>query len=156
MKETKTKQVQEPVTPTIADEIDLLRGFRDMMHERYGFNAARRLKQQEMNKAVEETAKKLRESKKTERQAIEDYLEKPTEPIKTKIAETRKTIKAQSTAVADGRKPFKETISNLSKGVRYIDSVAAPDSLKELGKPIVPMFSLADWVKKALESQKKK
>jgi hypothetical protein len=151
------KQVQEPVTqPKIANEIDLLRGFRDLMAERYGFNAGRRLKQQEMNKAVEKDAEKLRESKKAERTAIEDYIEKPSEAIKTKIAETRKTIKAQSTVVADGRKPFKESLSNLSKAVRYIDSVAAPDSLKECGKPIVPMFSLSDWVKKALETQKQK
>jgi hypothetical protein len=37
-----------------------------------------------------------------------------------------------------------------------MDNVAIPDSLKELGYPVEPRFSLSEHVKKALESQRKR
>jgi len=53
-------------------------------------------------------------------------------------------------------KPFREKISPLAKAQRYLDNVAIPDALKELGTPIQPRFSLSKWMGDALASQKKK
>jgi alcohol dehydrogenase class IV len=47
-------------------------------------------------------------------------------------------------------------VKMLNKGMKYIDNVAIPDSLKELGVQLQPAFSLSEWVKKAVEKKSRK
>ena len=142
------------VSPT--ERLALLEGFADIIHERFGYNTARRLKLQEMAEATKEQAKSVREISKAVNTKIEALIETPSDEIKTEIISKRKELKSSKDTLKDARKPFLEKVKPLAKAVRYLDSVAIPDSLKELGKPISPMFSLSEWVNKALKSTKKK
>ena len=60
-------------------------------------------------------------------------------------------------ATADeAKKPFLEKIKPLAQAQKYCDNVAIPDSLKGLGHPVQPIFSLSKWMTKALEQTKQK
>jgi len=54
------------------------------------------------------------------------------------------------------RKPLLSKIASLRRGIRYIDKVAIPESLKKLSVSVHPAFSLSEWVQKALEERKRK
>jgi len=66
------------------------------------------------------------------------------------------SVKSAREAFNKVAKPFRAKISPLAKAQRYLDSVAIPDALKELGTPVQPRFSLSKWIGDALESAKKK
>jgi hypothetical protein len=67
----------------------------------------------------------------------------------SELAELKKNMDAVA-------KPYRADINTLNKAIRYLDNVVIPDSLKELGYPIEARFSLSDWVKKGIESQRKR
>lgn len=69
---------------------------------------------------------------------------------------TLSKIKTAREALNTVSKPFREKISPLAKAQKYLDNVAIPDALKELGTPVQPRFSLSKWIGDALASQKKK
>ena len=148
-------QVAEAVTEE-ANRLDMLEGFTELIAERYGYWMARRLTQQEMNEAVKEEAKAYRETRKALNKNVADYIEEPTDELRTAIKDTQKTIKEQSKVLKEKKNPFMKKISPLAKAVRYCDNVAIPDSLKELGKPVQPRFSLSKWINDALEASRKK
>jgi len=64
-------------------------------------------------------------------------------------------LKTARETLSKASKPFRDKISPLAKAQRYLDNVAIPDSLKELGTPVQPRFALSKWIGDALASQKK-
>jgi Ni,Fe-hydrogenase I large subunit len=111
--------------------------------------------QQDMAEKTKEQSKTARELAKTEHTKIEEFIENPSDEIKTVIVTTRASLKDARATLKEARKPFMEKITPLAKAVRYCDNVAIPDSLKELGHPVAPRFSLSDWAKEAIAPKKK-
>jgi len=146
---SKAKQETVPV-----DMQALQEAFVELVGERYGYWVGRRLTQQEMATATKEQAKKVRELAKTVNTAIEDYIADANDDLKTQIINERKTLAEAKKTVKEARAPFMKKMTPLAKAVRYCDNVAIPDSLKELGHPIQPRFSLSDWVQDAIKPKK--
>jgi len=153
-----SKKGQTATAQTVAipveQEVVLLRGFRDLVGERYGYFMGRRLTQAEMTEKTE-----------AERKAVAEVRKAITgDNLKTIIAKADvKTYEAKLSEIKSARealnkvsKPFREKISPLAKAQRYMDNVAIPDALKELGTPVTPRFSLSKWIGDAIASAKKK
>jgi hypothetical protein len=137
----------------VEQEVVLLRGFRDLVGERWGYFLGRRLTQQEMNQKTEAERKAVAEIRKEIRDNLENYIKNA--DVKTYM--TKKTeAKTASETLSKAAKPFREKISPLAKAQRYLDNVAVPDALKELGTPVQPRFGLSKWINDALASAKKK
>jgi hypothetical protein len=152
-------QIAEAVTieaEAEAKRVDLLEAFAELVAERFGYYQARRFKMAEMNEAVKDLSKDLRETRKTLSKAIEEYIKEPNDGLREQIFKCRDVIDEKKPVMKEKKAPFMKEINPLAKAVRYLDNVAIPDSLKELGHPVQPRFSLSDWVKKAIESQKKR
>jgi len=149
----KTQAVEVALPESVEEELTNLRGFADLVNERWGYWLGARLKQQEGNQATEDKRKAVREAGKAIRNGVEEII---------KAADVDKwhslnaTLTEAKKAVKEAMKPFAEKISPLRKAVRYLDSVAIPDAMKELGKPIAPRFSLSEYIDSALKAQKKK
>jgi len=151
VKQTSTAQT---VAIPVEQEVKLLRGFRDLIAERWGYFMGRRLTQEEMTQKTEAERKAVAEARKAitgdnlktiiSKADIKGY-----ESTLTKVKEARETLNKVA-------KPFREKISPLAKAQKYLDNVAIPDALKELGTPVQPRFSLSKWIGDALASQKKK
>lgn len=155
VKRTAQAQSAQANSVPVADVQALTSAFVELVGERYGYFMARKLTQQDMTEKTKAEAKTARELAKTEHKSIEEFIETPTDKVKTAILNTRKNLKEARTKLKEARKPFMEKITPLAKAVRYCDSVAIPDSLKELGHPVVPRFSLSDWAKEAIAPKKK-
>ena len=149
--QTASAEVVE-LTPEV--ELKLLQGFRDLVAERTGYHIGRKLTQEEMSKAT-----------KTEREAVRDIREEITgDNLIAIITESNieayndalKRLKSARKVVTKKAKPFRAKIAPLAKAVKYIDNVAIPDALRELGTPVQPRFSLSKWVKDAIETAKQK
>ena len=147
--------VTEPIEVVAEDRLALLEGFVSLINERWGYYTARKLTQQDMSEKTKEQSKRVRELSKAVSKGIEEFLETPEQEIKDAIVQSRKDIVEAKKKVKEAREPFQKKITPLAKAMRYLDSVAIPDSLKELGKPIQPLFSLSDWVTTAIASKKK-
>jgi gas vesicle protein len=145
-----TQQVVKP-----EPQVDLRDAFIELVGERYGYYAARRLTQQEMTEKTEKERKAAAAIAKTIKDKIEEFIEKPTDETKAVILKNRKNLEEARKTLKTARQPFMEKITPLAKAVKYFDSVAIPDSLKELGHAVQPRFSLSDWVKDALKPKKK-
>jgi len=76
--------------------------------------------------------------------------------LRTQILNGRKAVAEAKKTLKTARAPFMQKMAPLAKAVRYCDNVAIPDSLKELGHPIQPRFSLSDWVQTAIAQKPKK
>jgi regulator of sigma D len=106
-----------------------------------------------MKDATVEQRKASNEARKYLRQNLEEFIKNGDfEGYKKALEEVEKTGKT----LKEARKPHVAKISPLRKGIKYIDNVAVPDSLKELGVNVQPAFSLSEWIKKTIESQKKR
>jgi len=136
--------------------LDLLEAFAELVSERFGYYTARRMKQAEMNEATADIRKEMRETRKSLATAIEEYIKEPNDGLRETIFKCRKAIEEKKPVLKKKKEPYLKAIRPLNKAVRYMDNVAIPDSLKELGHPVKPRFSLSEWVKKAIESQKKR
>jgi len=137
----------------VEQELTLLRGFRDLVAERTGYALGVSALNAEMKDATVEQRKASNEARKYLRQNLETFIQNADfEGYKKALEEIEKTGKA----LKEARKPHMEKISPLRKGIKYIDNVAVPDSLKELGVTVQPVFSLSEWIKKTIESQKKR
>jgi len=138
----------------VAQYFSLLRGLRDLVGERWGYFLGRRLTQQDMNDKTEAERKVVAEAREkiTGDNLKEIIANKDVEGYEKGLASVESARKALNKVA----KPFREKMSPLAKAVRYIDSVAIPDGLKELGTPVQPRFSLSKWIDDALESAKKK
>lgn len=159
-----TPVLEEPAAATIEGEglpqgptrVDLLEGFADLVGERMGYFMGRRLKQQEMSKTCEKELKAVRDMNSSLHNHIVDLIEEEKPELRDTIHKEQKELKGLQKTAADVTKPFRDKIGELAKAVKYCDNVFIPDSLKELGKPVAPRFSLSEHVSKALESAAKK
>jgi len=151
----KRQAAQTANSVPVADVQALTSAFVELVGERYGYWLARRMTQQDMAEKTKEQSKVARELAKTEHTKIEEFIENPSDEIKTVIVTTRASLKDARATLKEARKPFMEKITPLAKAVRYCDNVAIPDSLKELGHPVAPRFSLSDWAKEAIKPKKK-
>lgn len=156
------KQTQEATAPE-AQVVDLRDAFVELVGERWGYFAGKSLKAQEMNEQTEaqrkvanEAAKKLRESV-TEYHGIVPSTETlaKMQEVHAQIQTETATKEEKAKALKEARKPFQEAISKLAKGLKYLDNVAIPDSLKEMGHPIAPRFNLSKWLAEAAKPKKK-
>ena len=141
-----------PAIP-IEQEVVLLRGFRDLVAERMGYVLGRRLTQQEMNEKTEAERKKVAEIRKEITEKLETYIKDA--DIQTYQAR-QKALKDAREVLKKTSEPFRTKMTPLAKAQRYLDNVAIPDALKELGTPVQPRFSLSKWIETAIESSKKK
>jgi hypothetical protein len=134
----------------------LLEGFADLVGERYGYFMARRLTQQDMGEKCKAELKAVREKNKEISEAWDKLLETPTAEIVETIKAGMTELKDLRKTASDATKPFRDKIAPLAKAMKWMDNVAIPDSLKELGKEVAPRFSLSEVVTKALEAAKKR
>jgi hypothetical protein len=147
-------EAQALVIPAeVEQELTLLRGFRDLIAERTGYALGVSALNAEMRDATVEQRKASNEARKYLRQNLETFIQNGDfEGYKKALDEVHKT----GEALKEARKPHVAKISPLRKGIKYIDNVAVPDSLKELGVTVQPAFSLSDWIKKAVETKKRR
>ena len=153
--EQKTAQVVIP--KAVQKELSLLRGFRDLVGERWGYFVGRRMTQADMSDKTKAERKKVTEIRKGINDNFESFIEGET-PAKDFIAsyiKAQKELKDAREVVSKKAKPFREKIKPLRKAQAYLDVVAIPDALKELGTPVQPRFSLSKWVKNAMQTEKK-
>ena len=148
----KPTTAQVVIPKELQKEITLLRGFRDLVGERWGYFLGRQMKQAELNDKTKTERKKVTEIRKEIRDNLEDYIK--SSDLDTYL-QKRKLLKDASEIVTKKAKPFREKINPLRKAQKYLDVVAIPASLKELGTPITPRFSLSKWISKAMQAQKK-
>ena len=143
------KTAQVAVPKEIQQELDMLHGFRDLVGERWGYFLGRRLTQADMNEKTKAERKKASEIRKEITDNLEDYIKNA--DIDTYVSK-RKSLKDAREVVSKVTKPFREKISPLRKAQKYLDTVAIPDALKELGTPVQPRFSLSKWVTDAMKA----
>jgi len=143
----------QTVAIPVEQEVVLLRGFRDLVGERWGYFMGRRLTQQDMTTKTEAERKAVAEIRKN---ITGDNLKTIIAKADIKTYETKLSeIKSARETLNKVSKPFREKISPLAKAQKYIDNVAIPDALKELGTPVQPRFSLSKWLETAIASAKK-
>jgi len=152
----KSVEAQTVTVEAEAKRVDLLEAFVELVGERYGYYTARRMKQAEMNEKTADIRKEMRETRKEMTTAIEEYIKEPNDGLRETILKCRKAIEEKKPVLKKQKEPFLKVIRPLNRAVRYMDNVAIPDSLKELGHSVKPRFSLSEWVKKAIESQRKR
>ena len=149
--QTQTADTVMELPVEVQEELSNLRGFRDLIGERWGYWFGRKMKQQEMSEACKEERKAVSEIRKSIK--IEEFIQNSDlDGYNAKMKE----IKEAREVVTKKAKPFLEKISPLSKAVRFLDSVAIPDALKQLGTPVQPRFSLSEFISQQLAQQKKK
>ena len=152
----KTPQVAVQTEQAEVTRLDMLEGFADLVGERFGYWMGRRLHQQEMAEKCKTELTAVREKSKSLREHIEEIIEEEKPEVRETIKTERKELITLRKTASEVTKPFREKISELAKATKYCDNVTIPDSLKELGKPVAPRFSLSEWVSKALEAAKNK
>lgn len=148
---SKQEPALEKLPKEIQQEVTMLRGFRDLVGERWGYFLGRRMTQAELNDKTKEERKAVREIRKDITDNLEGYIKNS--DIDTYLSKT-KDLKGAREVVSKKAKPFREKINPLSKAQRYLDTVAIPDALKELGTPVQPRFSLSKWITEAMKSEK--
>jgi len=122
--------------------------------ERWGYFMGRRLKQAEMTEKTEAERKAVAEVRKA---ITGDNLKTIISKGDIKTYETKLSeIKTARETLNKVSAPFREKISPLARAQRYLDSVAIPDALKELGTPLQPRFALSQWIADTLAQQKQK
>jgi len=147
---------QETVQVPQEDRLALLEAFAELVSERWGYFTARRLTQKDANEKTKVERKTSTEAAKAVTESIETLIKSPNDTNSKKVTSCRDVLKDARKVVANAKKPFNEKIKPLASAVKYCDSVAIPDSLKELGHQVVPRFSLSEWATKAVEQTKKK
>jgi len=151
---SKPKATQETVP--VVDRQALQEAFVELVGERYGYWVGRRVTQQDMTTATKDQAKTVRDLAKTVNTVIEEYIADANDDLKTQIINGRKAVADAKKTLKTARAPFMKKMAPLAKAVRYCDNVAIPDSLKELGHPVQPRFSLSTWVQDAIAEKPKK
>ena len=138
------------------DRLALLDTFAELVSERWGYFIARRLVQKDASEKTKVERKAATEAAKAFAESMVALRKTPNEANAKLVAQKEEVAKDARKVVANARKPFNEKIKPLASIVKYCDSVAIPDSLKELGHQVVPRFSLSEWATKAVEQTKRK
>jgi len=146
-------EVPEEFVEATQEEVTMLRGFRDLVGERWGYFVGSRMTRIKMNEKTAKERKAVREIRKavTGDNLVQIITDGNIEGYQTKLKE----IKEAREVVAKLSKPFRTKIAPLNKARKYLDNIAIPDSLKELGTPVQERFSLSQWITDALEAEKK-
>lgn len=140
------------IPEAIQEELTLLRGFRDLMAERVAYSMGVQAVNEDKREKTEAERKANAEARKYLRENLETFIANAdVTGYKTALEEIEKTSKA----LREANKPFMEKITPLRRAIKYIDNVAVPNSLKELGVTVQPAFSLSEWIKKVLEERKR-
>lgn len=142
--------------PSEPTRLELLEAFLELVGERWGYWMGRRLTQQDMSDKCKDEIKAARDKAKVVSEAIEGYIGEPTDDLREKILSGRADLEKLRKVAAEKMKPFRDKIAPIAQAQRYCDNVAIPDSLKELGSPVAPRFSLSKWIGPALEASKRK
>jgi len=144
---------EEAFVEATPEEVTMLRGFRDLVGERWGYFVGSRMTRIQMNEKTAKERKAVRELRKevTGDNLVQIITDGNIEGYQTKL----KDIKEAREVVAKLSKPFRTKIAPLNKARKYLDNIAIPDSLKELGTPVQERFSLSQWITDALEAEKK-
>jgi hypothetical protein len=158
----KTESSNIPSTEIVPEgqmtELEMLKGFKNMVAERYCYVLAKKAQSSDLNEKTEKERKASATAGKTVSKALETFLEDSTDvnrdAYKAAIKDLGKARKELSTARTATGLPDK--IKELSSGIAYMDKIAIPDSLKELGTPIAPRFTLSEYVKSSVDAMKKK
>jgi seryl-tRNA synthetase len=154
---TKRSQTAQAVQETAeVTKADMLEAFAELVAERYGYFTARRLTQQDMSEKCKAEIEAVNEKRKAMNENIEKLVEAEDAEARSAIKVQAKELEALKKTADAAKKPFLEKIKPLAQAQKYCDNVAIPDSLKELGHPVQPRFSLSDWMTKALEQSKQK
>lgn len=143
-------QKTEQIPKEIENELTLLRGFKDLVAERSGYFFGAKMLTKTMSKETSKERKAVRETSKSLNEAVSQLIEEPTKPNSKTVQNLQTQLKDARKKNKKARKPHVEKISPLRKATKYIDVVAVPDALKELGQPVQPSFSLSDWIAKAI------
>jgi hypothetical protein len=150
--------------------LDLLEAFAELVAERFGYATARKLKMAELNEKTEAERKQASEIRKAIAFRLKfdrknggytyqmgDALQEAVNSGNWETYEAKlKELSGVKKTIDEIATPYRKEANALNRAVKYIDNVAIPDSLNELGHPIQPRFSLSDWVKKAIEQQRKR
>lgn len=148
MDKQETTQVEVP--EEVQQELTMLRGFRDLVGERWGYFLGRQLTQADMNEKTKAERKAVNEIRKN---ITGENLEKLITDSDIETYQNHlKELKNAREVVAKKSKPFRAKISPLRKAQKYLDMVAIPDALKELGSPVQPRFSLSKWITDAMKN----
>jgi len=146
----KAKAVQVP--EEVQQQLSLLEGFRDLVHEGIGYQLGAKAVQAEAS----EKTKDQRTTSNAARKNISDHLEEwITDANIAGYKSAVEDLTAKRKALSEAMKPFNGRKAPLTKAWKYMVNVAIPDSLRELGSPVAPSFSLSDWIKEATAKKKK-
>ena len=139
----------------ISKELTLLRGFRDLLAERTGYMFGAKALSTTMSEKTEKERKVVTDKGKSVKEAFTTLIEQPTKQHSENFLQVQKELVDAQKVNKKAREPHMAKITPLRRAVRYIDVVAVPDALKQLGSPALPRFSLSDWVSKAIVKKKK-
>lgn len=145
----KAETVQIP--EEIESELTLLRGFRDLVAERAGYFFGAKMLTKTMSDETAKERKAVRETSKSLNEAVSQLIETPTKQNSKTVQNLQKQVEEARKTNKKARAPHVKKISPLRKATKYLDVVAVPDALKELGHPVKPVFSLSEWVAKAIK-----
>jgi len=143
------KEIEKELT-NLRKTNTLLSGFKDLVAERTGYMFGAKVLGKTMSEKTEAERKAVRTASKSLKDAVNQLIEEPTKPNSQVVQKSAKDLEKAREKNKEARKPHMQKISPLRKATRYIDTVAIPDSLKELRSPATPRFSLSDWAKKAI------
>lgn len=152
MVNTPAQTAQVMAEPT---EVELQESFIELVAEQFGYKFGRKAKQKEMNEATVKERKAANEARKAVVDGIEALIKNPSKANATAVGTKREALEEAKKVLKAARKPFNAKIKPLGDAIKYIENVAIPDSLKELGHTVVPRFSLSDWAQKAVEQSKR-
>jgi hypothetical protein len=147
-----SQQMMAELPMEVQEELTNLRGFRDLMAERQGYRLGRKAKQAEMNEASKKEREVLRDHRKELKEKIPEYIENSD---LDGYQNQQKQIKEAKAKVATKQEPFRKKIKPLTKAVNFIDNVAVPASLEQLGAKVQPRFTLSKFIADQIEAHKK-
>ena len=150
------KQQTVQIPKELEKEVTLLRGFRDLVHEGTGYMFGAKALSATMSTETATQRKVVTETGKAFRKALKTLIKTPNQANSKTVQDLEEKAKDAKEANSKAREPHMKKITPLRKGDRYIRVVAVPDSLKELGKPVTPRFSLSEWAKAVTAKKQKK
>ena len=137
----------------IQQELTLLRGFRDLVAERVAYAMGVQAINEEAREKTEAERTNANNARKFLRENLETFIKNADiEGYKKALEEIEKASKK----LKEARKPYNDKLRPLRRAIKYIDNIAVPEALKELGVTVQPAFSLSEWIQKVLEERKRK
>lgn len=143
------KQIEQ-----LEEQVTLLTGFRDLVAERTGYMFGAKALSTTMSEKTEKERKVVRDKGKSLKEAFETLIEQPTKEHSANVVTIQKEVDEARKVNKKAREPHMVKITPLKRAIRYIDVVAVPDSLKQLGVDVAERFSLSKWVSKAIVKKK--